>query len=211
MLVDVHMPPLHKLVRLCCRRGWDWKREIQKETIMNKSLQDYALIAEIVGGIAVVLSLIYVGYQIQLNTAEKRADSIQSITSGARELALVYVDNDAAGIAWHKVIDGIKLTKREVDIMSDSLYAHLMLLEEAYNLHQEGYLEDSFLDGRVALAEGKILWSPQLKAVYGSMKQEEIYTKAFTDWLDKKLEASEWYQNGRSADDVEKLRMTLNP
>jgi hypothetical protein len=178
---------------------------------MKTSLQDYALIAEIVGGIAVVLSLVYVGYQIQLYTAEKRTDSIQSITSGARELALVYVNNNVAGIAWHKVIDGVELNKREVDVMSDSLFAHLMLLEEAYNLHQQGYLDDSFLDGRVALAEGKILWSPQLKAVYVSMKQERIYTKAFTDWLDKRLEASEWYENGRSSEDVEQLRTTLNP
>ena len=31
----------------------------------NKSLQNWALVAEIIGGIAVVLSLIFVGLQIQ--------------------------------------------------------------------------------------------------------------------------------------------------
>ncbi len=172
---------------------------------MKKSLQDYALIAEIFGGIAVVLSLLYVGFQIQLNTAERKADSIQSITSGARELALVYVNNNAAGIAWHKVVDGVELSKRELDLMSDSLYAHLMLVEETYNKYQEGYLDDSFLDARVALIQAKILWSSQLKAVYQEMKKEEIYSKPFTDWLDTRLRESEWYEKGRSADEAKRI------
>ncbi len=92
---------------------------------MRKSLQDYAFIAEIVGGIAVVLSLLYVGFQIQLNTSERRAESVESITAGNRQLALVYVNNNDAGVAWHKMLDGEELTKRELDIMSDALYAHL--------------------------------------------------------------------------------------
>ena len=95
-----------------------------------KKLQEYALIAEVVGAAAVVISLLYVGYQLALNTAENRVDSIQSINSGYRELALVYVTNSEAGIAWHKVLDGEELTKREVDIMSDSIYAHMLQLED---------------------------------------------------------------------------------
>ena len=164
---------------------------------MKKSLQDFALIAEIAGGIAVVLSLLYVGFQIQLNTAERRADSIESITSANRELALTYVNNSEAGIAWHKVLDGKELTKREVDIMSDSIFAHLMLLEETYSKHQEGYIDDAFLDARLALIESKILWSPQLRTVYEDMKQNKIYTKPFITWLEGKLRASEWY-DGRN-------------
>lgn len=173
---------------------------------MKKSLQDYALIAEIVGGIAVVLSLLYVGFQIQLNTAERRTDSIQSITAGNRELALVYVNNTDAGRAWHKVIDGKELNKEELDRMSDSLYAHLMLLEETYSKYQEGYLDEAFLDARVALIEGKVLWSPQLKGVYQGMKKSGIFTRPFIDWLEARLRESEWYESGRSADDAERLR-----
>ena len=83
---------------------------------MKKSLEQYALIAEVVGAVAVILSLLYVGFQIQLNTAEERADSVQSITIGNRELALVYVNNHQAGVAWHKVLDGVVLNKRELEI-----------------------------------------------------------------------------------------------
>jgi hypothetical protein len=164
---------------------------------MKKSLEQYALIAEIVGAIAVILSLLYVGFQIQLNTAERRADSVQSITTGNRDLALVYVNNHQAGVAWHKVLDGVALNKRELEIMSDVLYAHLMVLEETYSKHQEGYLDDAFLNARVALIQSKILWSPQLREVYALMKQVGIYSKPFIEWLDIKLRESEWYENGR--------------
>jgi hypothetical protein len=163
---------------------------------MKQTLQNYALIAEIAGGVAVVLSLLYVGYQIQLNTSERRTESIRSITQGNRDLALIYVNNRDAGIAWHKVLDGIPLSEREFQLMSDSLYAHLMLLEETYNMHREGYVEDEFMASRVALIEQKILWSDQLRHVYGSMKEDGIFSSSFIDWLDEKLENSKWYRSG---------------
>ena len=163
---------------------------------MRKSLQDYAFIAEIVGGIAVVFSLLYVGFQIQLNTSERRAESVESITAGNRQLALVYVNNNDAGVAWHKVLRGEELTRREVEIMSDSLYANLMLLEETYSKYQEGYIDEDFLDARVALIESKILWSPQLREVYEGMKSVRIYSKPFLAWLENRLRASEWYESG---------------
>ena len=164
---------------------------------MKKTLQEYALIAEIAGGIAVILSLLYVGFQIQLNTAERRADSVQSITAGNRELALVYVNNEQAGIAWHKVLDGEELTERELHLMADSLYAHLMLLEETYSKYQEGYIDKDVLDARVALIESKILWSPQMKNVYQNMRAARIYSKPFREWLDSRLRTSPWFETGR--------------
>ena len=163
---------------------------------MKQTLKNYALVAEIVGGVAVVLSLLYVGYQIQLNTAERRAESVKSIAQGNRDLALVYVNNEDAGIAWHKVLDGESLSKRELDLMSDSLYAHLMHLEETYNMHREGYIEDEFMESRVALIELKLLWSDQLRQVYGNMKEEGVFSRSFVDWLDKNLESSRWYESG---------------
>lgn len=151
---------------------------------------------EFLGGIAVVVSLIYVSLQIRLNTAERRTDSIQSITTGNRELALIYVNNHEAGVAWHKMLDGEAMSKREVDIMSDALYAHLMLLEETYSKYQQGYVDQDFLDARVALVTHKVLLSPQLREVYGLMKQVRIYSQVFIEWFDEQLKASDFYEDG---------------
>ena len=156
-------------------------------------LETLANWGEFLGGTAVFLSLIYVGFQIQLNTAERRTDSIQSITAGNRELALIYVNNNDAGVAWHKMLDREELTKRELDIMSDVLYANLMLLEETYSKYQQGYIDRDFLDARVA--SQKILLSPQLREVYELMKQARIYSRPFVEWLDDELRSSEFYDD----------------
>lgn len=150
---------------------------------------------EFLGGIAVVVSLIYVSLQIRRNTAERRSDSIQSITDGNRELALVYVNNHEAGVAWHKMLDGEELSKREVDIMSDALYANLMLLEETYSKYRQGYIDQDFIDARVALVTHKVLLAPQIREVYGVMKQGRIYSQAFVRWFDEQLQASVFYED----------------
>ena len=155
---------------------------------MNEKLQKYALIAEILGGIAVVVSLIYVGFQIQQNTTERRADSIESLNTGYREIALTYVEIKDAGVAWHKVLDGEELTKRDLDVMSDSLFAHLMLLEDTYNKHQQGYIDDEFLAARTSLEIMRVTLSPQLREVYESMKDEGIYTESFIRWFDEEID-----------------------
>ena len=157
---------------------------------MRERLQNYALFSEIISAFAVVISLLYVGYQIQINTAERRTESIQAINTGYRELALVYVEIEEAGIAWHKMIDEEVLSKRQVDIMSDSLFAHLMLLEDTYNQHKEGYVNDEFLASKTSLETFRISVSPQIQNVYENMKQQNVFTASFTNWLDEELERS---------------------
>ena len=81
-----------------------------------------------------------------------------------------------------------------------------MLLEETYNLHREGYLEDEFIESRVALIGQKILLSKQLRQVYGSMKEEGIFSMSFIDWLDENLVNSHLYKlshpNGSGSNEV---------
>ena len=158
---------------------------------MKERLQDYALVAEIISAIAVVLSLLYVGYQIQQNTAERRLESVHAITSGYREQAKIYVTNEAPRIMWHKILDGEELTKAEVDLFGDTLYSHLMLLEETYYRTQEGYLDQELLDAKMALVELMILLSPQTRSSYENSKRTGIYTPSFIAWLDDQLNQSE--------------------
>lgn len=61
---------------------------------MKEKLQEYALIAEIVGGIAVVISLIYVAISVQENTAAIQSASAQSVTNASTELLLTIAENE---------------------------------------------------------------------------------------------------------------------
>jgi len=170
------------------------------------TLQDFASIADVIGGFAVVISLLYVGYQVKVNTAEKRAASVESITSGYRDLALTYVNNDAASVAWHKVLDGEALTKRDLDLMSDAIYAHMMALEEAFDKHKAGYIDKEFLDARVQFMKLKLLLSPQLRSVYEGMNKNGIYTQSFTEWLEQELRKSPLYEQSPHATKWTELR-----
>jgi hypothetical protein len=53
----------------------------------------------------------------------------------------------------------------------------------------------TFFDARVSLVTQKVLLSPQVREVYGVMKQVRIYSQAFIEWFDKQLQSSEFYED----------------
>ncbi len=154
-------------------------------------LSEWAQLAEIVGAFAVVLSLLYVGYQIQLSTAESRNDSIQAITARDEQIALTYVSSETVGIAFFKVIRGEELSQRENGVMANMLFAHLRVLEDTYNKYRQGYLEESFMDSRKRLVILIILSSPQVRESYEAQKRAGIYPSPFIDWFDDELRNSD--------------------
>ena len=160
---------------------------------MKEILQEFALIAEIVSAVAVVLSLLYVGYQIRKSTEQARLDSIRRMDQGYQQQAMNYVHNECLGIAWHKVLEGEKLTDREVDMFGDNLYANLMLLEETWNAAKGGHLDGAFLGPKIALIQTKVLSFPQVRARHEFMVESGIYTPEFVAWLDGQLKKSPLY------------------
>ena len=156
-------------------------------------LKKWALIGEIVSAVAVVLSLLYVGYQIHESTEQARLDSIRAVNQGYQQQAMQYVHNEPLGIAWHKILEGEELTEREVDMFADNLYANLMLLEETWIAVEGGHLDEAFLEPKIALIQVKILRSPQIRNMHRQMVQEKLYTSGFVIWLDTQLERSPLY------------------
>lgn len=60
---------------------------------VKEKLQEYALIAEIVGGIAIVASLVFVGVQIQQNTNVVRGATLQAITQQSMDLVIAGLEH----------------------------------------------------------------------------------------------------------------------
>lgn len=155
------------------------------------NLSEWAQLAEIVGAFAVVLSLLYVGYQIQLSTIESRNDSVQAITARDEQIALTYATSETVGVAFGKVLRGEDLKQREFLVMSNMLFAHLRVLEDAYNKYQQGYLEESFIDSRKKLVTVIILRSPQMLEAYEAQKSLGIFPSPFVEWFDEELRNSD--------------------
>lgn len=95
---------------------------------MNKpTLGDLANSAEIVGAIAIVISLIYVGQDLRANTAAVKAASLQSITNSSSASMLTVVENgDFADIRLQGDQDPEQLS--EADKLRYVLYQRQMWL-----------------------------------------------------------------------------------
>ena len=88
-------------------RGFSEKVEIKKVTW---TLSEFAAVAEILGLVAIVPSLIFVGVQLQRGNCEARAASIQATMDADREISMAYADH--AG-TWDKIITGAPLAEGE--------------------------------------------------------------------------------------------------
>lgn len=80
---------------------------------MEWSVQDLGSIGEIVGGIGVIASLIYLGTQIRFSTKSTNAESVRELMAAMREVVL---RRDRFGIWIEKWLDGDRSTVVEVEL-----------------------------------------------------------------------------------------------
>ena len=73
----------------------------EENAALKEKLQEYALIAEIIGGIAIVCSLIFVGVQIRQNSEVSEINAYQELTSQITLINTLRVQNaDFANLYW---------------------------------------------------------------------------------------------------------------
>ncbi len=107
------------------------------------SLKKWAYLAEIGSAIAVVASLIYVGYELNQNTSAVRASNWQAVLEYAYAPQLVVLQNaDVANILIksRSTYDGLTEEER----LRFDMYAQnsFHVWQAAYLYHQQGLLED---------------------------------------------------------------------
>jgi hypothetical protein len=104
-------------------------------------------IAEVVGAVAVVLSLIYVAAQIKQNTEASRAQSINQINSQYGALmSQIAIHGDLAQIC-RKATNREELTPDESVRYTAYLSAFFAFIEEFFLLHRSGTYEENLGDG----------------------------------------------------------------
>ena len=111
---------------------------------MKKSLAEWASIAEILGAIAIVISLVFVGVQIRSNTAVTRAATFQQHMSNEINLLAQYGSTpDAARVYWLGNNDPRALTDQwEAQQGQYLVLATYRLWEDFYLQHLSGTLSD---------------------------------------------------------------------
>ncbi len=106
-----------------------------------------ASIAEVVGAIAVVVSLIYLSIQIRAGTKATKAAAFQAVVQSEMDFASIVIEN--AG-TWEKIVTDAPLSEGEETRAAIVLY-NLFMLDSERRFHQynAGYLEAAAWEGRL--------------------------------------------------------------
>ena len=106
---------------------------------MKEKLQEYALLAEIISAVVIVISLFFVGFQIQDGNRETRAATVQAQLNAEMNFQseiLRYAN------IWDKVSKGEQLDEGEEFRRALILYNMMMALNEnRYEQFKAGYLD----------------------------------------------------------------------
>jgi len=98
-------------------------------------------VAEIASAVAVVLSLIYVGYEIRLSTLESDADVQAELLSYSRDRRVLVVENDnLARILTKGYADPGNLTPEEALQFDNFVELHFVAWERAFMAGESGVL-----------------------------------------------------------------------
>ena len=109
------------------------------------NLQDLAAVAEIVGGIAVIVSLIYVGLQVNESTSAIRSAAASDATTTMQSWYLEMGRNRQASDVWYNAMTSTEpLSARDEFQFLMSMHTAILGMQNSYLLAKEGTLDDEF-------------------------------------------------------------------
>lgn len=114
--------------------------------IRKFTLVEWASLGELVASVAVVISLVFVGYTIERNTREVRATHADNIFTAARDIEIAI----ASDPEWSRVIvegrGGGALTSVEWH-RYDAYVIHILdVWDQMLSRHEDGLLESAFFE-----------------------------------------------------------------
>ena len=109
------------------------------------NLQDLASVAEIVGGVAVVVSLIYVGLQVNDSTSAIRSAAASDATTAMQSWYLEMGRNRQASDAWFNAMTSPEpLPAHDEFQFLMSMHTAILGMQNSYLLSKEGTLDEEF-------------------------------------------------------------------
>ena len=154
----------------------------------KRALSDWASIAEIIGAVAVVFSLLYVGFEIQRNTKVGLASNRQEIAARAQELALYSAETGIFRLLFDESADTAEPTDAERDRLTAYIGALLRTTEEAFLLNRDGLLDDEYWMTRASVMIAA-LRTDNARQIYIRTRDAGFYTSDFAVWADSALKS----------------------
>jgi hypothetical protein len=108
-------------------------------------LQDLASVAEIIGGVAVVISLIYVGIQVNDSTSAIRSAAASDATATMQSWYIEMGTNRQASDVWFNAMTSDEpLAARDEFQFMMSMHVAILGMQNSYLLVKEGTLDPEF-------------------------------------------------------------------
>ena len=149
-------------------------------------LKDIGDLANLIAGVGVILSLLFVGYQIRQNTEETRAANAAAVGQSFRELVLTRAHSPSLAEAIATVNAGEDATRTQNSQYQAYFLALLRTVEDAYLQYREGRLDESQV--RIRLAAASIYLRRQAgRERYEQLRTGEVFSEDFIQWLDEQL------------------------
>ena len=152
----------------------------------HRTLQDWASIAEIAGGVAVVLSLIYVGYGLRENTRAIEAQTRQAFAAGDLTFFETALDQTVVAAALAKEEAGEELSLIEQSQLKTREHLNFRIFEHAHYQYQKGTLEEAEWDRYARIVRTKCTSEPA-QAMWGEASEtfqpefRRVVNEIFTD------------------------------
>ena len=106
------------------------------------TIQDWGAIGEIVGGLAVIVTLGYLAFQLRQNAMLTRAMIRQNIAESVRSMTHAGIDSDAFSSIMHRVMAGGDVTEEEHTRFLRWLVGSFRVYENAYRQYETGLYTD---------------------------------------------------------------------
>jgi hypothetical protein len=150
-------------------------------------LSEWASIAEVIGAIGVVISLIFVGVQVRENTDEIRATNRHQLIGRAHSATTSIAANQEIAAAIAKLAAGDELTPAEQVQFGYFVRSLIYDVQEAFLLRQEERLDEGYWLTRSALFVTSMS-QDAARRVYEKDKRAGLLHKDFVYWADGILE-----------------------
>jgi hypothetical protein len=176
----------------------------------GERLQKWALTAEIIGGIAIVISLIFVGYEVRQSTKEAalnrnalEVSSYQNLMEGIMGLSQpLALDADFAEI-YLKATGAMSetLTRLEKLRLTSFLVGYLRHGSMAFFQYQRGVIDQEQLDSVLSYVGVPIVTIPWCREMWDTIKYG-AFTEDYVEYMDAMiLEREQRRQSGGRRND----------
>ena len=114
---------------------------------MGLSIQDWGAVGEIIGAIAVVISLLYLAIQIRNQNRESRLSTINNSLAEWNSLLSLVADNSELAEIWNRGLKNEELSETEEVRFRAFVNSYFRVVEGLYLQHLEGRLDDRIWQG----------------------------------------------------------------